>query len=350
MITRRFQPDSLSPAELDDYLARGWYRMGSALIGTEYLEKEGELCSTIWTRLDLSRHRFRSSVRKRMARNARRYQLETGPLVLDAEHDELYARYREMLGGKRVESLDDVLGGEVGRRLFDTREIRLRAEGRLAAFSWFDVGQDSVESLIGVYDPDHRRHGLGFHTMLLEIEHAAAMGLRYHYSGYILSEPSAMDYKVRVGDLEYLDPTSGQWLPASPYPPGESPADVLRRRLDEAGEALSRAGARVTRVLNSALQIPELKDHIPACSTEPILLYCDVPGFAWGVLTTWDEEHGRYSLFGGRPVAVEIEGHTGPPPAPMIHLFLIGEHLSDHASAEEVAFWVRYHLGSIGSP
>ncbi len=216
MISQRLEPERLSRAELDDFLARGWYRIGRALITTDYLVSDGELRSAIWTRLDLERHRFRPSLRKRMARNARRFRVEVGDVALDDTHEELYSRYRGMVGGVRAESLEQVLGGEEGRALFHTREIRIWSGDALVAFSWFDLGETSVESLIGVYEPAYRKHGLGLYTMLLEIEHAAALGMRFHYAGYVLSEPSGMDYKRSVGDLEYLDPASKRWIDHTP--------------------------------------------------------------------------------------------------------------------------------------
>jgi arginine-tRNA-protein transferase len=344
VITKRFEPDSLSPAELDDYLARGWYRIGRALISTDFLENDGELRSTIWTRLDLSRHRFRTSLRKRMARNARRFRVEFGPLVLDAAHEDLYARYRQMVGGRRAESLDDVLGGEAGRLLFDTREASIHDGDELVAFSWFDLGETSVQSLIGVYHPDYRRYGLGFYTLLLEIEHAASRGMRFHYAGYVLGEPSGMDYKLQVGDLEFLDPAEGRWRGEPPYPPHESPAEVLRRRLGEAADALSRSGSHPTRVLNSALLIPGLREQLPACATEPILLFCTSPEHPWGLLTAWEQGTGRYALFSGRPVSLKLDG-SGDGSAPtQIHIFLVHERLGDYPTAPQVAFWVRHYL------
>lgn len=347
MITQRFEPDSLSRAQLDDYLALGWYRMGRALITTEYLASEGEIRSTVWTRLDLERHRFRGSLRKLMARKERRFKVEIGELALDPAHEQLYRRYREMAGGSRAESLDEVLGGEAGRRLFETREISVYCDGALVAFSWFDLGDTSMQSLIGVYDPAYRKHGLGFYTLLLEIAHASAIGLRFHYAGYVLSEPSGMDYKLRVGELDYLDPRTKLWLREPPYAPQQSPAEIQRRRLGEAAEALARSGSSALRFLNSALLIPGLCDQIPHCATEPILLICASREHPWGVLTAWDQARERYAIFSGRPVAVALEGgesDDGGGEGMHIHLFILNERLGEYTTVDEVAFWVRHYL------
>lgn len=352
MITQRFEPASLSRTALDEYLALGWYRIGRALITADFLVSDGKLRSTVWTRLDLQTHRFRGSLRKLMARNERRFRVEIGPLVLDPVHEQLYARYRAMVGGNRAENLDEVLGGEHGRGLFHTREISIRDGDTLVAFSWFDLGETSVQSLIGVYDPAYTRHGLGFWTLLLEIAHAAELGMRFHYAGYVLSEPSGMDYKRRVGDLEYLDPATKQWLADSPYPPLQSPAEIQRRRLGDAAEALSRSGSTVSCFHNSALMMPGLRDQVPRCSTEPILLICTTTEHPLGVLTTWDQEQERYVIFGGRPVSVTLDRDDGDDTTsePVeVHLFIVQERLGEYSSVEEVAFWVRHYLPMIGS-
>ena len=346
MIAARVEPDTLSRAELDDYLARGWYRIGRALITTDYLVSEGELRSTLWTRLDLQSHRFRASLRKQLARVQRTFQITIGELVLDPTHEELYTRYRERAGGNRAESLDEVTGGDEGRHLFHTREIGIYREGALIAFSWFDLGETSVESLIGVYDPAYGKHGLGFCTLLLEIAHAAEIGMRYHYSGYVLSEPSGMDYKHRVGHLEHFDPVTRLWLADSPYAVGQSPAEIQRRRLTEAAQALTSSGSPVTQVLNSALLIPGLRDHVPGCTLDPILLICAASARSQGVLTTWDQARERYVLFSGQPISVLLgrsDDEDAAPPV-QVHLFVSRERLTEHGSVDEVAFWVRHYL------
>jgi arginyl-tRNA--protein-N-Asp/Glu arginylyltransferase len=347
VIAARVELPTLARAELDAYLARGWYRIGRALITTDYLVSEGELCSTIWTRLDLRSHRFRSSLRKQLAKVRRDFEIRIGDAVLDAAHEELYTRYRAMAGGNRAESLDEVTGGEEGRALFTTREISIWNDGVLIAFSWFDLGETSVESLIGVYEPAYRKHGLGFCTLLLEIAHAAEIGLHYHYAGYVLSEPSGMDYKRRVGDLEYLDAATKRWLPEFPYAAGQSPAGVQRTWLAEAAEALGRSGSPVHLVLNSALLIPGIGDHVPGCSTDPILLISAVAPRGLGVLTAWDQVRGTYVLFGGQPISVLLErtdaDDVATSPVP-VHLFVIHERLGEHRTVDEVAFWVGHYL------
>jgi leucyl-tRNA---protein transferase len=344
MVTERLEPERLTPSELDDRLARGWYRMGYGLITTDLLSWGGELRSTVWTRLDVRGHRFKPSLRKLVARNGRLFQVRVGALAVDDAHEQLYARYLEKVGGERAESLSDVLGGARGIALFDTREISVWKDDRLVAFSWYDLGRLSVQSLIGVYDPAFARYSLGLYTMLLEILQTAELGRHYHYAGYVLAEPSSMDYKLQVASLEFFDPVTSRWLLAPPFASGESPAEILRGRLDAAEGELRRAGVLAARYLNPALQIGGLLERAPACPTQPLFLVCGAQD-SLRVLVAWEHDRGVYALMRARPVLATLT-REGTPPVDIL-LFFVEAQLGERSSAGEVAALARDELSSL---
>jgi arginyl-tRNA--protein-N-Asp/Glu arginylyltransferase len=342
----QIEPATLAPAELDAHLAAGWYRVGHRLITTDLLLWQGELRSTLWTRLDVRGHRFGRSLRKLMAQNGRRFEVRVGALALDEPREALYAAYRESVGGDRAPRLDDVVGGERGRALFDTREISVWSEDRLVAFSWFDVGAESVESVIGVFDPAHKKHSLGLYTLLLEIEETAALGRRFHYAGYVLAEPSGMDYKRRVGALEFFDPETASWLPAPPFAEGQSPAEILRRRIDEAERALTGAGVAVIRCQNPALEVRGLLEQVPKCPPEPIFLVCETAAPPWVLLVTWDARRGAHAVQLARAATGVVEyGPSGP--RAELRIYLVEEPLAQGCSAGEAVDIVTGWLARI---
>lgn len=346
MSTERCEPDALTPGELDDYLARGWYRIGHGLITTDLLTWGAELRTTLWTRLDVRGHRFTSSVRKLMARNGRRFRVRVGGLVMDDARDQLYARYLAEVGGDRAESLVDVVGGERGRALFDTREISVWSEDRLVAFSWYDLGARSVQSLIGVYDPAFGKHSLGLYTMLLEIQETAALGKHYHYAGYVLAVPSSMDYKLRAGSLQFFDPETSRWRHAPPYERGGSPAEILTRKSDAAEDALRRAGVEAFRYLNPSLKIRGLLEQVPRCPTQPLFLVCGAAGHARAVLVAWEHRLGAYLLTRARAVVATLTRGAEAPPMDLL-LFVIEAELGERESVEEVVDLTQAELGAI---
>lgn len=307
MISKTHRPEALSRAELDAYLARGWFRIGGVLITTEFLTWEGEVCSVVWTRLPLRDYAFKRSLQKLMAVNARRFSTKVGAAVVDDTREALYARYCAAVGGQRSPTLERFLGDPERRQVFDTREIGVFSGDTLVAFSWFDLGETSVQSLLGVYDPDHAEHSLGFYTILLEIAYALELGLAYHYTGYVLADRAGMDYKRRVGNLEYLDPTTLRWSLAFPYPQAASPAEILRRRLQEAAAALGDAGVEVGLFVNAALQIPTLLERQPLLAADPLLLMSAPGAPGRGLLVRWVQERDAYELVGGEPLALQLE-------------------------------------------
>ena len=216
MTTRVVRPDRLTRGELDAYLEQGWFRIGQTMMTCRVVLFDGTLRTALWTRLPLQGHEFSRSSRKLLSRNRRRFRVEVRDVVVDDQREALYQRYRRAARGDRSPSLDDFLYGDADPLdLFYTREIDLWQGDRLVAFSWFDVGHQTAQSLMGVYDPELSRHSLGFTTMLLEIEEAARAGVRYYYPGYVLPGEPAMDYKLRIGNVEWHDPDRGVWRPWS---------------------------------------------------------------------------------------------------------------------------------------
>ena len=122
---------------------------------------------------------------------------------------------------------------------FETWEVAVWDGERLVAFGWFDLGAESIQSLIGAYDPRYGRHSLGYNTLLLEVRWAQRHGRRYHYAGYVVPGDPAIDYKLRVGDVEYLDPERG-WRPLPEWRPDNQPVNRLASAMNRA-----RVGHRV---------------------------------------------------------------------------------------------------------
>jgi arginyl-tRNA--protein-N-Asp/Glu arginylyltransferase len=215
VLVQVIRPETLSPAELDERLGRGWFRIGDTLMTCEVVWFEGVLRSALWTRLPVQQHVFKKSHRKLMRRIERDLEVAIEPMVIDDERRAIYERYRDHVGGERAAALDEILGPDRGRGLFDTWELSFRRGGRLVAFSWFDLGEDSVQSLAGVFEPEHGRDSLGFASMLFEVRYAQELGLSHFYPGYLLPGAPEMEYKRRVGPLEIWDPHSQDWRPPS---------------------------------------------------------------------------------------------------------------------------------------
>ena len=81
MHVRVVRPDQLSPDDLDDYLARGWFRIGQAMMTCRVVQFDGELRPAIWTRLPLRGHQFGRNSRSPPRMTSCRY----WPLMLGSD-------------------------------------------------------------------------------------------------------------------------------------------------------------------------------------------------------------------------------------------------------------------------
>ncbi|HJN78105.1 MAG TPA: GNAT family N-acetyltransferase [Myxococcota bacterium] len=272
MYTEVARPDELSSDELDDYLARGWYRMRQALFTCRFVTHSGRLVPAIWTRSRLEDLQLTRNQNKRMKRIRALFERRIGDVIFSAEHEEIYRRYREHVGGDRPEDLDQLLGSQPG--IFDTRLLELRHGGELAAFSLFDRGRHAIQSVAGIFDPRFAKHSLGIATMLLEVLHAQELGLRYHYAGYVLPGEPAMDYKLRVPQLEWWEPESRRWRPIEQLAAYDLPDRRLRAALARAEVAANARGV-VTRVMpNPRFDLGAWNAALSACLSHPIVLAC----------------------------------------------------------------------------
>jgi arginine-tRNA-protein transferase len=336
MHVRVVRPDRLAPEELDEYLRQGWFRIGQAMMTCRVVQFDGELRPAIWTRLPIRHHQFKKSARRVFQKNEGRFRVEIGRVRLDDEHEQLYQRYRRVARGERSSSLYDFLYGESDRDVFDTREVRVWESDRLVAFSWFDRGKESLQSLIGVYDPGHSRASLGFYTMLLEVQHAMEAGLEYHYPGYVLPGDPAMDYKLRLGDVEFLDPWTRVWRPIAELPPVPMPTDKLEQALRQAREQLQHLGIPSEVRRYQWFEAPAWQPDLAACLDQPMVLEC-FPGKRGSslLLVVHDVDRRTYTMVRCLRARAVTRGRSDSDVP--IELWLVAERMATRASAESIA-------------
>ncbi|MEJ5285258.1 MAG: arginyltransferase [Brevinematia bacterium] len=68
-----------------------------------------------------------------------------------------------------------------------------------------DETLDALSSVYFYYDPDVRKRGLGFFSIMKEIELAKEMNKSYLYLGYYIKDVIKMNYKIRFKPYEIFD-------------------------------------------------------------------------------------------------------------------------------------------------
>ena len=221
MPTRILHPTHLAPSALDNYLAAGYRPSGQSIYISEFIQiVQGELISVIPTRLPLAGHHFRKSARKLLRRNDAKYRAVIQPAV-DPTPDQhrVYQAYSQQEPEKGSIALDYHLRQGNGKRVLNTHESRIYLGPELVAFSYFDVGQETAYSKMGVYHPDQHKDSLGIYSMLLEVRYCMLQGFAYYYPGYVSRQHPAFDYKHRIGALEFFDFRTQSWLPFTDFEP-----------------------------------------------------------------------------------------------------------------------------------
>jgi len=247
MFSRIRYPESLSPEELDNYLAAGWRCMGQAIYTSHFMffppEDGTRVYSTLPTRLPLEGYHFRKSLRKLYRRTHRHFTIKAGSTAnFDEAKREVNRKYAQFHPDKAMNDPRDYLDNGQGQMAFDTREVKIFDGDQLVAFSYFALGKAGLYSKQGIYDPDYHRHSLGFFTMLEEIAYAQAQGRKYYYPGYVVPGYDEFDYKKRIGPLEYYDLPSDSWLPLDDLQAKDIPIHKMEKALRHLQEALHKTG------------------------------------------------------------------------------------------------------------
>ncbi len=297
MYTRMIHPEALSSEELDAFLAQGWFRMRQAMFTCRFVMSDGYLRTAVWLRFPLADFRFRKSLRRTLRRADDRFELTIGPATLTPEMESLYTIYRDDFSGDLAPDLQSVLYDDGEHDIYATQCIQLRDAGRLVACSFFDVGVDSIASIIGIYDPEYRKFGLGFYTMLAELRYGIERGLSWYYPGYVAPGCAAFDYKLRLGEAEYFDPVLVQWRPYAELDESNLPASHISNALAALVEAADDSGYEADLWLYPPYGVVGMDRRGDGFLTEPAFVQFEgVTSGAGRLLVTFDADTGRYSV------------------------------------------------------
>lgn len=205
MIVQTYFPRRLSPARYDQYLASGWFRGSVMLYKMGMLCMEGDIQSVLNIRLNLKSHEASKSQRKVLSKGSKRFRFEIKPARLNDRKEELYQQHKQRFKGFIHHSLSDYLQSGFLQTVFDTYELDVWDGDQLVAVSFFDRGQQSMAGLLCVYAEGYSKFSLGKLTMLLEVEHAKSLGIKWYYPGYVLTPSPSFDYKLELGEFQYYN-------------------------------------------------------------------------------------------------------------------------------------------------
>lgn len=196
-------PLSLLPEELDNYLSKGWFRMGQSIFTTNFLNFKNQFYSAIWLRIELNNYSPDSTIKKLSKLNSA-FRIEFNKCNINLEKEELFALYRSSVAFDASDSIrQQLLGCSSGIvSIFDTHEICVYDGDKLIAAGFFDVGKNAAEGISSFYHPDYKKYSLGKFLIYSKIEYCKSLGLKYFYPGYFVPGYNAFDYKLSIGTKE----------------------------------------------------------------------------------------------------------------------------------------------------
>ena len=230
--------ESIKGKVLDKFLAHGWYRMGPGIFTCHYIFYQGELLSTIWLRTVLENYTLSKSLRKIDRKNKQMFTHQIEAFEHSTELEELYYNYTKTFKGKLPQSLHDYMSGSLDTNVYDTKIVKIYHDEKLIAASIIDIGQETLASIFGMYDPKYQKYSLGIYTMMLEIEYCQAADMPYYYMGYFVPGNPRFDYKLRVGHIEFYDMKTEVWQPHSYFDFDLTPIEVSKRKLKLLADSL----------------------------------------------------------------------------------------------------------------
>lgn len=207
--------DSMRGDKLDDYLDKGWFRLKHRIDkGSHYMNLDrGELLRVIELRYDVNEvisHRSH----KRIKRFNQDFRVEySNTFEITAEDMVLYMNYYAHIDFDTSPDIEHVLSDNGKLDIFDTRCIRIYNGDEQIALGLYDMGTNSVASILNCYDPEYAKYSLGKYIMLLIIDMMKKAGMKYYYPGYLMSGNPKFDYKLFIGkEAAYHLNSESQWV------------------------------------------------------------------------------------------------------------------------------------------
>jgi arginine-tRNA-protein transferase len=218
----------IQPGELDDFLAKGWFRMQQTIFTTDKEVFGNALYDIIWLRICLDDF-IKEKRYARLAKKNNRFRTEIKKAVITPEHEALFFFYKKSKLFQKSPSLEWLLQGDKLNNIFDTYMINMYDESQMIGTGFFDLGSDSAAGICSVYHPDYATYSPGRYMIYEKIMYCKKNKFRYFYPGYFVPGYPLFDYKLTIGKsfIEYFDTYKKNWLPISALClPGYAPAII----------------------------------------------------------------------------------------------------------------------------
>ncbi|WP_375561797.1 DUF952 domain-containing protein [Bernardetia sp. OM2101] len=205
------------PEQLDVLWKDGWRHFGTHFYRYSWALYDDVLCMVVPLRVDLEGYKHSKRFKKILSKN-KHFRTVIEPIALTTEHHVLFDKHKQKFSHTIPQDIYVFLSRQPDKipnptyqiNIYDTeREGKTspvdKGRGKLIACSFFDIGNESISSVYGMYDSDYSSNSLGIYSMLMEIEYAKEQQKNYYYHGYSYDLPSMYDYKKTFPNIQAYD-------------------------------------------------------------------------------------------------------------------------------------------------
>jgi leucyl-tRNA---protein transferase len=201
----------LTPENYDLLLSAGWFRGSGVFYTCGLVCMDHSVFGVKQIRYDIDTLVFKKRHRKLLAKNAACFSVAIQPVTdISPAKQLLYAQHKHRFKAFIHEDLNDVVFNGALDTTFEKMEMCVYDGDKLIALSYFDKGENSVASILGLFDENYEKHSLGIYTMLKEIEYCQQQEYHYYYPGYVLEDNTDFDYKLQFGTVQWRT-KDGDW-------------------------------------------------------------------------------------------------------------------------------------------
>ncbi|WP_437191828.1 arginyltransferase [Planctomicrobium sp. SH527] len=203
---------SLAPAELEEFISRGWRRFGAHLF-----RPACQSCvQCVPVRIDVNAFQPSKSQRRVLRRNEH-VRVELTDATLSRDHIELYNTWHLDMTQRRDWPDNQTTPQDYGQNFLagdfqSACELRYFDGDKLIGIGLIDLLPTSISSIYFYHAPEWRPAGPGTFSLLCEIDLARQLGLHYVYLGYWIANCPSMAYKNRFHPHEILPGRPGEGI------------------------------------------------------------------------------------------------------------------------------------------
>lgn len=179
---------------LDQFLSKGWYRYGSNVFTTNFLEHNEAKYLVHWIRYDMPNITL-SPKQKELFRRNKKFDVQIEPFSYSESLEQLHDLYVDQIDFITGPSLASIME-DVECSVFNSKMIRIFDDGKLIGVGVFDVGKNSIAGIKNYFHPDYKKYSLGKLLVLLKADFCLQNNIKWYYPGYIVPGYAKFDYKL----------------------------------------------------------------------------------------------------------------------------------------------------------